>query len=94
MLNMIDPIGRVKILTMFQYKVIEVPGIMAIKNVKELQKAQKSYQNLINEYAADGWELDKIDNLITQESPGCLLALFGVKPVERKHKLLIYKKKQ
>lgn len=77
---------------MYQYKVIEVPGVMAIKNQKELAKAQKKYQDLINIHAADGWELDKIDNLITEENPGCIPSLLGAKAVQRHHKLLIYKK--
>lgn len=77
---------------MYQYKIIEVPGATNIKNVKQLSVAQKDYEEKINLHSKDGWELDKIDSMITIESPGCIPSLFGAKPVERVHKILIYRK--
>jgi hypothetical protein len=54
--------------------------------------AIEAYEKIINQNAADGWELFSTDYIKSRQNPGCLGFLAGNKGETVEFKLLIYRK--
>ncbi len=78
----------------YVYKCVPVPETVNTgkKGKDPHTAAVLVYQDLINESAKDGWELDMIDEITSFQSPGCLSGLFGSKEEIVTFKMLVFKK--
>jgi hypothetical protein len=55
----------------YTYKMVQVPPNI-IANKKNITTAAADYlQNVVNQWADDGWEFYRIDDFSTEESKGC-----------------------
>lgn len=64
----------------YQYKMVQVPPTIAVK-AKEYRgnEAAAYLEELANQYAAQGWEFYRVDEVGVVIKPGCLGSLFGKK---------------
>jgi hypothetical protein len=64
----------------FQYKMIQIPPQISVrqKDVKG-QEAALYLEHVVNDYARQGWEFQRVDEIGVHEHPGCLAALFGAR---------------
>jgi len=81
-------------MTQFKYKCVPVPTVLDTgKAGKDPHGAAViAYEQIINQGAADGWELVQVDAVSSVQNPGCLSGLLGKKTEEVTFKLLIFKK--
>lgn len=66
---------------MYTYKMVQIPRDLATKLGQGGDLAANFLQGIVDEYAAQGWEFYRIDNLTITEHPGCLGMLLGKKEV-------------
>jgi hypothetical protein len=66
---------------MYEYKMVQIPTDLAVKMGKAKNVAAEFMQSVVAEYAVDGWEFYRVDNLTVTEKPGCLAALGGKKEI-------------
>jgi hypothetical protein len=62
-------------MTRYEYQVVPFQG--QIKSGGSAQEVSVQLQNLVNQYATQGWELFIIQDVKIQVTPGCLASLFG-----------------
>jgi hypothetical protein len=78
---------------MAQYKCVPAPMTLTIDSKSSMENAVKSFANIINENAVDGWEFFSLENISVTQKPGCLGELFGGKPYTTHFNMLIFVKK-
>lgn len=73
----------------YEYKMVQAaPHIIAQK--KNIQTAAADYlQELVNEYAQQGWEFFRIDDFSTEEAQGCFS---GGKTTTKIHKVITFRR--
>ena len=78
----------------YTYKCVPVPDVVNTgKKGKDLHSfAVSTYEKIINDSAAGGWEFVNIDTITSVQQPGCLAGLFGSKAEAITFKLLVFKK--
>ncbi len=76
-----------------QYKCVPAPKILVIGNKDSDDKAVRSFADLINQEAKDGWEFHSMENIAVQQKPGCLAALTGKKAETVNFNMLVFSKK-
>ncbi|NOH61126.1 DUF4177 domain-containing protein [Vibrio sp. RE88] len=65
---------------MFKYKMVQVlPNISVDMKNHTGSEAAVYLENVVNEYAEDGWEFHRIDRIGVELQPGCFAALRGQK---------------
>ena len=62
---------------MKKYKTVAAPAAMSVNRKNSIFKAVEAYEDIINNEAADGWELEMIQQIPMVDEPGCLASLFG-----------------
>ena len=76
---------------MANYKVEFLPQDLVISK-GTIDQAKNTIENLINNQAAQGWELDQIAEISVIERPGCLAGLFGAKSYSVNYNVVVFKK--
>lgn len=66
---------------MYQYKMVQIPRDLATKLGQGADLAANFLQGIVDQYAAEGWEFYRIDNLTITEKAGCLGLFLGKKDV-------------
>ncbi len=61
-----------------KYKCVAAPKIVEIDSNRGYDSAAKSFADLINAEAVDGWKFYAMENLAIVRKPGCLMALLGM----------------
>ena len=66
--------------THVQYKMVQIPPNVqvAAKSAKG-NEAATYLETLANEYAAQGWEFQRVDEVGVVTNPGCLASIFGAR---------------
>ena len=64
---------------MAKYQYVVVPFIGQIKSRQSAAEVSVQLQNLINHYAAQGWEFYQLNDVNIEVRPGCLASLFGAR---------------
>lgn len=65
---------------MYQYKMVQIPPGIAVRASEHRGNEAAAYlEEIVNDYAEEGWEFYRIDSMDIQVQPGCLGALFGKK---------------
>ena len=72
------------------YKV--VPFLGRLKSDQAAGEVSAQLQAVINENATQGWELDQVQAVNIQVSPGCLAGLLGAKETYVKYDQVIFRK--
>lgn len=63
---------------MYQYKMVQIPPNIEVQAKNHRGNEAAAYmENVVNIYAADGWEFYRVDTVGVNLKPGCLGALFG-----------------
>lgn len=73
----------------YEYKMVQVPPNIIAKR-KNIQTAAADYlQEVVNQYAQQGWEFFRIDDFSTEESAGCFS---GGKSTMRFYKVITFRR--
>lgn len=73
----------------YQYKMLQIPPNI-ITTRKNLKTAAADYlEEVVNNYAEQGWEFYRIDSFSTEEAQGCFS---GGKLTMRIHKVITFRK--
>ncbi len=74
-----------------QYKTVAAPKEIVITG-DDYSLAVKSYSELINREATDGWRLHSIETICVTSKPGCLAGLMGKKADSINFNMLVFEK--
>ena len=65
---------------MFEYKMVQIPPNIAVQMKAHKGNEAAAYlENVVNKYASEGWEFQRVDSIGVQVQPGCMDALSGKK---------------
>jgi len=65
---------------MYEYKMVQVPPNISVEMKKHKGNEAAAYlEDVVNEYAEQGWEFQRIDTIGVELKPGCFGALSGKK---------------
>lgn len=57
---------------MFQYKMVQVPPNISVRAKDNKSGIAAQYlEDVVNEWAAQGWEFQRVDTIGIEERPGC-----------------------
>lgn len=75
----------------YEYKMVQAaPHIIAQK--KNIQTAAADYlQELVNQYASQGWEFFRVDEFSTEEAAGCFS---GGKTTSKTYKVITFRREK
>ncbi len=66
----------------YVYKMVQIPPTIEIQEGTSTKGRAASYlENVVNDYAHQGWEFFRVDSIGIWVNPGCLWGLFGARPV-------------
>ena len=67
---------------MFIYKMVQIPPNISVQ-AKEARGNEAAFylEQVVNQWASQGWEFYRVDSIGVQTNPGCLGALFGAKSI-------------
>lgn len=65
---------------LYEYKMIQMPPTIAVQ-AKEARGHEAAFylEQVVNDWAARGWEFFRVDTLGVVTTPGCLAGLLGAK---------------
>ncbi len=75
-----------------QYKCVPAPSSITVGSKGNTDDAVRSYANLINQEAVNGWIFHSQEEMIISQSPGCLMALLGQGTQQIRYNMLIFVK--
>jgi len=75
-----------------QYKCVPAPKELVIDKKGNYDGAVRSFADIINREANDGWNFHSMENIAVTQKPGCLMALFGRKEITAYFNMLIFSK--
>ena len=64
-----------------KYKCVPAPTSLSIDKKGNFDSAVRSYANLINNEASDGWEFHSMENITVTQNPGCISGLLYHIPI-------------
>jgi hypothetical protein len=75
------------------YKMVQVPQTIQLAEGTSMKGNAAAYlQELVDEYAAQGWEFYRVDPVGVFVAPGCLSALLGFTGVMRNYYVVTFRK--
>lgn len=64
----------------YTYKMVQIPpNIEVAAKTHKGSEAAYYLERVVNQYAEEGWEFQRIDSIGVKTTPGCLGGLFGQK---------------
>ena len=75
-----------------QYKCVPAPKELVIDKNGSYDTAVRSFADLINREAVDGWKYHSLENIAVTEKPGCLAGMSGQKGTTAYFNMLIFSK--
>ncbi len=66
---------------MYIYKCVQVPELIKIGKKDAHAVAVKEYENLVNQYAKDGWEYVSVDTIESFFQQGCFKSIMASIPI-------------
>lgn len=76
---------------MFTYKCVHVPEVIKIGEKDAHIAAVQEYENLVNKYAAEGWEYVSVDSIESFYKQGCLASIPIIGAFFRSDELIKFK---
>lgn len=84
---------------MYEYAMVQVPPNLALQGKHWLSKAPDvggvaaAYLHaVVNEWAQQGWEFQRVDTIGITSSPGCIAGLFGAKQTIVQHYVVTFRR--
>lgn len=78
---------------MYEYKMVQIPPNIAVKMKKHKGNEAAEYlENVVNEYASQGWEFHRVDTIGVALQPGCFGALGGKKQQDSQYYVISFRK--
>ena len=64
----------------YEYKMIQMPPTISVQ-AKEARGQEAAFylENVVNQWAAQGWEFFRVDTVGVVTAPGCIPGLLGAK---------------
>jgi len=57
---------------MYQYKMVQIPPNISVKAKDNKNGIAAQYlESVVNEFAQEGWEFQRVDTIGIEEKPGC-----------------------
>jgi hypothetical protein len=75
-----------------QYKCVPAPSELVIDRKGSYDGAVRSFADLINREANDGWKFHSMENIAVTQKVGCIAALFGQKSSTTYFNMLVFAK--
>jgi len=75
-----------------EYKCVPAPMGLVIGAKESEDEAVRSFANLINKEANDGWNFHSMETISVTQKAGCLGALFGQGPQTTNFNMLVFSK--
>ncbi len=75
---------------MAQYKCIPAPRELIIDKNGSCDSAVRSFSDLLNREAVDGWKFYSMETILVTQNPGCLSALAGQKAATTNYNMLVF----
>lgn len=80
---------------MFEYKMVQIPPNIAVQMKAHKGNEAAAYlEGVVNEFASDGWEFQRIDSIGVEVQPGCFEALIGKKSEANSYYVITFRKEQ
>jgi hypothetical protein len=77
----------------YEYGMIQIPpNIHLSTNRNDGQEAARYLQNIVNEWAAKGWEFFRVDTVGVYTPPGCLASLLGAQASYVQHYVVTFRR--
>ena len=77
----------------YKYKMVQAPKNLHLKNVPSSSGVAEGYlQAVVDQYATDGWEFYRVDDMTVATSPGCLGALTGQKETYTVYNVITFRR--
>jgi hypothetical protein len=77
---------------MAEYKCVPAPKEIVIDKKGSYNTAIRSFADLINQEASDGWKFYSMENIAVTQTPGCLGGLLGQKEATGYFNMLVFVK--
>lgn len=74
----------------YEYRCVNAPVGFVVKKATDRDNAIRSYEDIINKEAAEGWEYVGMDSYTTEVKPGCLF--FFMPRTEATHRMLVFRR--
>jgi hypothetical protein len=75
-----------------QYKCVPAPQNLIISKRGDEEEAVRSFANIINSEANNGWNFHSMENIAVTQKPGCFAALLGTKDTTTYFNMLVFSK--
>jgi hypothetical protein len=80
---------------MYEYKMVQIPPNIAVQMKEHRGNEAAAYlEGVVNKYAEQGWEFQRIDSIGVQVQPGCLDALTGKKEQNNSYYVITFRKEK
>jgi hypothetical protein len=80
---------------MYKYKMVQIPPNIAVQMKAHKGNEAAAYlESIVNEYASDGWDFQRVDSIGVQVQPGCLDALSGKKVEDSSYYVITFRKEK
>ncbi len=80
---------------MFEYKMVQIPPNIAVEMKSHKGNEAAAYlETVVNQYAADGWEFQRIDSIGVDLQPGCFDALKGKQAEKSIYYVITFRKEK
>jgi hypothetical protein len=77
---------------MFEYKMVQIPPNIAVQMKAHKGNEAAAYlESVVNKYANEGWEFQRVDSIGVQVQPGCFDALRGKKAVDSSYYVITFR---
>jgi hypothetical protein len=76
-----------------QYKMVQIPPDITVQAKAHKGNEAAAYlEQVVNQYAAQGWEFYRVDPIGVEVRPGCLAGLLGAKTSEYVYYVITFRK--
>ena len=80
---------------MFIYKMVQIPPNIAVQMEAHKGNEAAAYlERVVNKYASDGWEFQRVDSIDVLVKPGCMDALNGKKEENSSYYVITFRKEK
>jgi len=78
---------------MYEYKMVQIPPNIAVQmKAHKGNEAAVYLEGVVNKYAVEGWEFQRIDSIGVQVQPGCFDAIGGKKAESSSYYVITFRK--
>ena len=75
------------------YKMVQIPPTISVKEGAEASQLAAYYlQDVVNQYAIEGWDFYRVDEIGIYVEPGCLASLFASGPSRQSYYVVTFRK--